>query len=324
MSDKKIWFGTLYDTSLPGTSATTSNAKMSWVPAPDTGMEAGSYGYSQVLEYESGGASVISSAAMHRRYEMDWNLAEASGAQGLDIIKQYQQDQYGPGLIFWANPMIFDQNVLAPALASPGLGQAGWEPVIPGVNTGVTQYIPTTANIYEQPKITARTSILAGGTALRLPSGANHIQVVAIPPTHSAWVGFSGTSSGNAVIAVRPILQSGAYDTIQIMTLLSVTGATRMNASFSGATYKAIEIYATSSTTASGSIDLTSAMCQLWPIGTTPILTGNHIPGQGDTGLRFTEAANVETYIMVDQTGTPRHYKGMSTSLTEVVRSTWA
>jgi len=323
MSDKKIWFGTLYETSLPGTSSLYQNCKMSWVPAPDTGMSAGTYGYSQLIEYENGGASVVSSAGTHRRYDMDWNLQEASGAQGLDLIRQYQQKQWGNGLIFWANPMIFDQNVLAPALAAPALGELGYDLAGPAPAAGVTQYYYSTLNNYDQPRRTARFSMPAG-IINRIPTGANHIQVVAIPPTHVLWLGFSGVTSTGATVAVRPINYDGSYASITQTTLLSPTGATRMNASFSGATYKAVEIFMTGTTTATASLDLTSSMGQLWPIGVTPVLTGNHIPGQGDTGLRFSDSALPESYIMVDQSGTPRHYKGMSTSLTEVVRSAWA
>lgn len=314
MSDKKIWFGTLYDTQKPGTSTATSNTRMSWIPAPDTGMDAGSSGFSEVLEFENGGASVIGSAATHRTYGFDWNLAEASGLQGLDMVRNYQQKVYGTGTIYWANPMIFDQNVFSPSFSSPLLCQFGWPSF--GIITG---YSYTAGSLFNNPSTYATVSadhMVPNAVPL---TQANHIQVVAIPPTHTAWVGWSGSVNGAAILAVRGVLAAGGYGPVVSLPAQSVTGSTRMTNSFSGATYKAIEVYVTRTAgTANSLLYMVSAMCQLWPTGVTPILTGNHIHGQGDTGVRFASNAQVENYVMVDTSGTPRHYKGMSADLVEV------
>lgn len=314
MSDKKIWFGTIYGTDRPGTSSDTSNSKMSWIPAPDTGMEASSAGYSEALEFENGGAAVVASSATHRNYGFDWNLSEASGAQGLDIVKNYQQKLYGPGLLYWSNPMIYDQNVLAPSMAAPGLIEQGWPNIY---SAAPTFFGGGLVGAFEQPRRTA-TFVITEAVGVP-PVGKNAIQVVAIPPTHVLWLGFNGTvGGGTAVVMVRPILANGNYATAVPLTLLGDASSTRMNTSFSGATYKAVEIYLARTSAVSSNIILRSGTAQLWPIGVTPTLTGNFIHGQGDTGLKFTSSAIPETYIMVDQSGAPRHYKGMSADLTEV------
>jgi hypothetical protein len=59
-------------------------------------------------------------------------------------------------------------------------------------------------------------------------------------------------------------------------------------------------------------------MAQLWPIGVSPVLTGNFIEGKGHRGLKFADDAAVESYVLVDPTrNVPVHYKALSTRLVE-------
>lgn len=310
-STKTMWFGTLYDTAKPGTSSTTSNAQMSLVPVPDVGMGAGATGYSEALEFENGGADVISAAATHRTYSMDWNLREASGASGLDVIWQYQQKYFGPGLIYFADPMIFDRNLFSSAWASPGLIEQGWKSIYDSAPT----FSNTAANSYSQPRRTATFSVTSAANAA--PALANSIQVIPIPPTHTLWLGISAVSTGTAIIAVRGINPDGSYGSVTTPTLIAPTSSTRMNFAFAGSTYKAVEVYITRTTTATSTLAVTSAMAQLWPTGISPVLTGVHIPGSGSTGCKFATSENVQTYTIADIAG-QRHYKGMSADLVEV------
>lgn len=312
MSSKKMWIGTLYSGNLPGTSSSTVNARMSWVPAPDPGMAAGGAGYSELLEFENGGADVVAAAGTHRVYEMDWGVREASGAQGLDIIRNYSQKLYGPGLIYFADPMVFDQNLLPPAWASPGLIEQGWKNIYSVTPT----YSNVSTNSYLQPNRKAVFAVTT--TAAAVPTAANQVAVIPIPPTHTLHLGFSAAATGTGVIRVRPINADGSYASTTDLTLLTDTSSTRMNATFSGATYKAIEIYITRTSSAASTVTITSGMAQLHPTGSSPTLTGDHIAGAGNTGCRFAEAAIPESYTLVDQSGRPRHLKGLSATLVEV------
>jgi hypothetical protein len=162
-----------------------------------------------------------------------------------------------------------------------------------------------------QPSRTATYSIT---TAANTPStGANHKFTVPIPPTHTLWLGASGTRTGTAVVQVRPIFPNGTYGPRSNLTLLSPTGSTRLNASFSGVTYQAVEVYLTRTDGSASTITLSSIMAQLWRTGITPTLTGDHIPGEGHTGLEFADDANAETYVYIDP---PR--KALATTLVEV------
>jgi len=305
-------FGTLYDKNIPGTSATTTNAKMSIVSAPDPGMTAASVGYTQTLEFENSGADVVENAAKRRVYSMDWNLRESSGATGLDLIRGYHQKLYGPGLIYFADPMNYSTNLLSPQWANPALVEQGWKTIGP-TPIGYTNYSGGGTN---QPRRIANFEY--AGSANFVPTTANSIMVLPIHPDNTLWVGFRALAAGGGVVRVRPILQSGAYDTVVDLTLLSPASSTKLNSSFSGATYKAVEIYLSRTTgTLTSTMDIYSAIAQQWPTGYTPVLTGNWVPGAGANGCKFASDAIVESYVFADASYGVRHYKGMSIDLVE-------
>lgn len=314
VSDKRMWFGTLYPSQQNGTASTGSVAEMRWVPAPDTGMEATSNGYAELIQFENGGADVVRSSASSRSWSMDWSLGEASGMQGLDIISRYSRGEFGPGLIYWADPMNFDQNLFAPSFASPGLIGRGW----PNIYTNAATVSNNATAAFDRPRTQAQWSITQAANTP--PTGKNAIQTIPIPPTHTLWLGFSGVLTGAAAIGIRPILPGGGYGTTTyVSAVLNPANNTQLQNAlqFQGILYTAVEVFLARTTSAASTVTLTSAMAQLWPQGVAPVLTGNHIAGQGNTGAKFSSDASPETYIMVDQSGTPRHYKGMSLDLIE-------
>lgn len=306
-----MFFGTLYDTTGPGTSGAGVVAKMREVPIPSSGMQAGSDGYSESLDFEYGGADVVSAPETHRVYEMTWGVREASGSAGLDIIARYAQKQYGRGLIYFADPYNYGTNLLDPVLASPGLIEQGWRNIFDTTPT----YSAVGANSYDQPLRKATWSVTT--TANALPTDKRHVRVVPIHPDYTLHLGFSGGATGTAVLRVRPINADGSYAATTDLTLLSETASTRLNATFAGSSYKAVEIYITRTSSATSTLTLASGMAQLWPTGMSPVLTGNWIAGQGNTGCKFGEAALPQEYIFVDN-GRSYRLKGMSTTLVEV------
>lgn len=127
--------------------------------------------------------------------------------------------------------------------------------------------------------------------------------VLLVPPTKTLWLGFSGSQTGNGVVAVQPINIDGSYAAVQYPTLLSASGTTRLNTSFSGATYSAVIIYIDTTTAGAATVTLVSASAVYAATGTPPTLTGVHTAGEGHTGLRF--AANpVRTYVQKRPDGT--------------------
>lgn len=120
--------------------------------------------------------------------------------------------------------------------------------------------------------------------------------VLLIPPTKTLHIGFSGTAVNGASVYVQPILLDGTGDMPQALTLLSPSGTTRLNTSFSGATYSAIAIYLDTTTVGVSSVTLNSGKAVYVTTGSSPILTGTHASGEGSTGLRF-QSEILRTYI---------------------------
>jgi hypothetical protein len=58
-------------------------------------------------------------------------------------------------------------------------------------------------------------------------------------------LGVSGLATGSGVVRVRPVNTDGSYAAPQDLTLLSKSGSTRMNTTFDGSQFQAIEVYIT-------------------------------------------------------------------------------
>lgn len=176
----------------------------------------------------------------------------------------------------------------------------------------------TGANSYDQPPTTATFQI--ENTPLVVPGLGSDIPyaLIPIPPGYALWLGASGSATGSAQINVN-IMNSGstpALMTANLLPLQLVTSPTRLSNSYSGGEYA--KIFLGRTTSAVSTLTLTSMMAQLWPIGVTPVTTGDHIPGAGYRGMKFMDEATVEEYVMVDRyRNVPVRYKGMSTTLAE-------
>lgn len=314
MSNNKTWFGTLYDgTGMPGSSTTTRNAKMQFVPTPDTGMDASYQGHYDTLLFENGGADVVSSAGSHRVYDMDWNLREAKGAQGLDIIKHYSQRFFGPGLLYWADPMEFQGNMMPPSWASPGLIEEGW----PNIYTAAPIFANTAANIRNQPARSATFTVTQ--TANTAPTSGWKIAVIPVPPGTFPWFGWSGSVTGTGAVFTRAIMPDGSYGTLSPVSPQAVTSTTRLSTALyipspPAPQPVAYEIFLGRTSAAASTVTVTSMMFQIFDnLGFTPSVM-DHVPGGGATGCKFTTAA-VESYTLVDPV---RSLKGAAATLVEV------
>lgn len=211
--------------------------------------------------------------------------------------------------------------------STPG---AGWQGTA-HASTSV-MYVPrpvptlsnTPANSYNLPPVQATWDVMTGANAyptIDNEFGEIPYALIPIPPGYVLHMGATGSATGTARVAVDLFNAPGDPATPALatsLTLLSPTGATRLNASFSGASYQYAKVYIERTSTAVSTITLSSMMAQLWPIGYTPNLNGNFIEGKGHRGLKFADSATVESYVIVDRNrNVPIHYKGMSTRLVE-------
>lgn len=288
-----IWFG------IPG-------QHMQWCPAPLGGATASNINFVESMAFENGGADVSRSKQYRKQYSFSFTgLAEE--LDGIGVYNKFASGFYGDGLFYFADPYAFETNLFPAGWASPGLIEQGWENIYDTTPT----YADVSTNSYNQPKRKATWSVTS--TAGAVPTTANGVVTIPIPPTHTLNIGASGAKTGTAVVRVVPINTDGTDATAVDLTLLTDTSSTRMNATFAGSSYQAVKVYITRTSSTASTLTLTSLMARLVETGKSLTLTGSHMPGEGHTGLEFIDDARVETYTYMFP---PR--KGLSTTLLEV------
>jgi hypothetical protein len=275
---------------------------MQWVPCPSIDSGITRNRYVERIQFENGGGDVARSP----QYQLEYNLSMSGPAHevdGIDAINRFASGFYGEGYIYVAHPTNFETNLFPAAWASPALIEQGWA----NIATSKPNFANTNVSSYGQPSRTATWNVTNdAGTYTKAVT-------LAIPPTHTLNLGVSGIATGSGVVRVRPVNVNNTYGAATNLTLLSKSSSTRMNTTFSGSTYCAVQLYITRSSSSAGTVSITSMMAQLYKTGLTPTLPTSHYTGEGSTGLMFADDAIVETYSYMYP---PR--KGISTTLVEV------
>lgn len=253
-------------------------------PAPETGMEAQAVGTSETMVFSNGGAFISQSEGTHREFNMSWAVNEKSV---MNFLNEYRSGAFGDGLLYMIDP--FASNVLPPHWANPALTTRGWPSLVsPSVKPVAVETVPLNptapfASIANSmPRYSAQYTLT--GTPGNVPV---RVLTLLIPDNQDLHIGFSGSATNGAALRVRPITRAGAYAADSALTLLSPTASTRMNAKFAGATYRAVQVYMTTTLPGAATLTLTSGKAVYSPVGVTPSLTGAHVEGEGHTGLRF-------------------------------------
>lgn len=283
-----------------------------WVPQPAIPVGAHRVGYLESMDFENGGTAIARSSGYHRVFEFNVPVDVASGMEGLDVYADFAGGLYGSGLISFADPAYYEQNLLPPQWASPALCELDW----PDVCQGSVTWADTAANSYRQPQRKGTWSITTAANATPLTDTTIPYVIVPIPPTHTLHLGFTGTATGSAVTRVESWVNGATSAAATVSaTQIGETSSTRLNLTVAGSSYAFAKIYQTRTSSTASTITPISAMAQLWPVGVSPTLTGNHVPGRGHTGLVFADDAVAEDYRGVND-GAP--LRGLSTRLVEV------
>lgn len=309
MARKQWYFGRVGYTP---TGITTAN--MRYIAAPDTGLSASRTGYVESISFENGGAGVVRSTGSARTFDCDFGVSEASGQGGLDVYSDYAQGLYGTAPVYVADPMNYNYNLFPPNWASPMLTGQGWKPIY---SSEATAYPTTPVNAFGLPIQGATYNVT---TAINtIPAGGRSSIFIPIPNDMTLAIGATGVFTGSAVVQLTPVTNAGAFSTKINLTLNATTSATRMNATYSGATFLGVIVYLARTTTAASTITLYSLMAQLYPTGATQPNPPQHLSGEGQAGMEFSTDAVAETYTMVNNLGSvPTRLKGMSFAMTEV------
>lgn len=298
MTAKQMWMG------IP-------TSHMQWVPQPLIDSSVTRSRHVETTKFENGGGDIYRS----KPYQMVYNLELFGGAhdlEGIDAYNKFASGFYGDGLFHMAYPPTFETNLFPAHWASPGLIEQGWPNIYGGSSTIVNatpSFSDTASNSYNQPPRSATWSTV-GQAPESFGFGPASVYI-AIPEGYTLWLGWSGSLTGDATLQFRTLSASGSPGSPTDLTPISPTSSARLNTSTGGASVLIGISNKTSDT--GGTITITSMMAQLWKTGITPTLTGNHVPGEGHTGLDFADDAAEETYAYLYP---PK--KGLSTSLIEV------
>jgi hypothetical protein len=278
-----------------------------FVYAP-TNVDADPIGSIDGFGYGNGGAFLSQSAGTHRKFGMKWNTAQMDDLQ---FLFNYRNGLAGTGLLYWVDIYASYYNALAPHWAAPFLTANGWPSLYGADNIPVQVAATSTAN--NQPIYSAKYTI--SGAASAIPDRG---QVLLIPPTHQLSIGFSGSATNGGVVRVQPYNLNGTLAATQDLTLLSASGTTRLNKTFSGATYSAIKIYLTSTISGTATVTLDSGDAVYTPLTGTPVLTGNHKEGRGHTGFKFASDPTLSYNFFDDGGVVPRRYVSAAVTFEEI------
>jgi hypothetical protein len=98
---------------------------MQWVPAPSIDSSMSRSSHVESIKYENGGGDVYSSAGHQKQYDFQFS-GVYNGAENLNVFNKYASSFYGDGLCIFADPYIFESNMMSAPWATPGLIDAGW------------------------------------------------------------------------------------------------------------------------------------------------------------------------------------------------------
>jgi hypothetical protein len=108
---------------------------------------------------------------------------------------------------------------------------------------------------------------------------------IPIPEGHSLWVGLHGSApAGTGGFAVTPIRPGDIPGAAVFPPLLPLTTLQRVNAEFSGAEYRGIELSLEPGT--AREITMTALIVVVTPIGIVPA-EGEYVSGSGHSGCEF-------------------------------------
>ena len=288
----KIWFGNV--------------AHAQWVPAPATGMTKSTEGFAEEIQFENGGLWINRSKQGHAVYEIDLPVEDSSKYDSIEAYQRFADGDYGDDYLRFVDPMRANENLLSPVHANPSLSEQGHKYIYDSIPT----YSNTAANNYGKPIRSATYDVTSVANAV--PAGQNSVVTLLIPDGYTLSFGATGTKTGDAVLRVQPINLNGTLASVVDVTMSAVASAPAFSNTFSGATYKAVRIYITRTSTNASTITPVAMWAQIVLSTVTPVIT-RHIPGKGHMGLRFRNGARVERYTMTD-----RHLVGASLTLAEI------
>lgn len=265
----KLWFGTI--------------GNMGWFPTPNRGADVSPAGWSAGGQLLNGGAYQFGSFNSARTYQFEWPMS--SERRHSQKMKAFADGTYGRGLIYFIDPLIYDQNVLPAMWADPSMG-VGFEAnaLVPGVTPTA---LPSEAPASMEGPSQAAFYSFGFGTAPQISNLDDSNSVfIPIPEGFQVILASHYSYTGTARIRYSLVAPSGAVSGNYSLPP-STPSYPFPRAIQSAPNVAGIRLWVGKSSTSSASITLSSMMARITPAGSTQDGDPIWYPGQGHSGCRF-------------------------------------
>jgi len=237
------------------------------------------------MSFGAGGGYAEQSKQFQNNFEMTWPLSLLGSSDGIEVFSSLASGEYGPGYVYWVDPLYAKFNLFNRVWAAPGLIEQGWR------NFGgeAPTFSDVGANSFAKPARKATWTIASAVDAV-----FGRAFTFIIPPGHTLHLGGSGSVTGTGSLRVKPVGAASAA-----IALSSDAAAPALTTTVSGSTYSSAIVYMTRTSAVASTVTLASLWAQILPTGTSPILS-RHLPGNGTTGMIFAGGAMPENYLLAD------------------------
>lgn len=180
----KLWFGTL--------------DRMTWFRAPTPGADSSPQGWESGGTLLGGGGYQGNSWNSHKVYTYAW--PDSSTRQEAQMMKSYADGSYGRGLIYFVDPLIFDQNVLPARWADPSMA-LDWDGPSHVAGVDPTVSVTTNGDGLGLPVQSANYNLLNTAAGFR---GFEEAVYLPIPTGYTLVLGAFYAATGTARVMAAP------------------------------------------------------------------------------------------------------------------------
>lgn len=263
-----LWFGTMQ--------------RMQWVRTPNAGADMSPVSWGAGGTFLNGGGYQRNAWSSHREYTFEW--PDSSSREAAALMQAYRNGTYGRGLIYFIDPLIYDQNILPARWADPSMaiGDEG-SPLVYGVYPeGV---ITSGSGVNNLPVRSAYYNLNEIAPGYR----SDHETVfIPIPEGYTLYLGSMHQTTGSGGVFVTSVSGAGNNGATAALTPVPNSASNIVPEQFSGGA--GVRIWVGKSAAGSASVTLTAMTARLFKTWVTPpptFLSGPWTPGLGHSGCRF-------------------------------------
>lgn len=239
-------------------------------------------------------------------YNLRATFTTPAAFTGTNSIRLYHGGQTGSGELYWDKVGIVEGDYKGPFFDGSTEFLDGTKGAWTGAPDASTSTLARTPG--GMPNTGAQYTLT--GEVGAVPS--RKLQLL-VPQDRDLWLGFSGVATNGAVLRMRGITRDGAYGPVSDVPLLDPSDSIRLNTKVSGTQYSAIQLYMTTTVPGTATITLVSGKAVYSLQSDSPVLTGDHVEGDGHTGFRLGDISTA--YI---QAADGHQYVTTATKATEI------